>query len=214
MKRKVVLVAGMAALAIGLYVGARVSAVDSQPAPASGGTRIAVMNMQKVANEYLKTTDLKKRLEADGAVFDKELKEIQNEMQRYNPLPTDPAKAEDAQKQLTALRRKAEDKQNEGKKVMAEKYTEGEKVIFKDIEAAVQVYAHSRNIDLVMFYNDVDAKDDAQRYSAQAMTRRLGSSGMPIYSSAGTDISAEVVHVLNWNYQNNPANAPKGSGSH
>lgn len=209
MKRKVVLVAGIAALAVGLYVGSRVGvgATDTPAAAPAGQTRVAVMNMARVAQEYEKTAVLRKAIETDTADYEKQLKDIQAKMQKFNPMPTDPKLAEDAQKQLLALKHQGEDITAERNRIITEKSTQGEKTIYKDIKAAVEVFAHSRNIDLVLFYNDVT--DPAIEYSPQALQKRIVTSGMPIYTSQGTDISAEVTHVLNWNFKNN---AGKGSG--
>ncbi len=197
MKRKVILVAGMAALAIGLYVGARLSAVD--PAAPASQSRVTVMNMQKVANDYEKTAVLRKQIETKNSEYDKKLQDIQKEMQKYTPLPSNPQDAEKAQKVLVELKRHGEDLTAERNKVLGEQYAEGEKAIYKDIEAAVQVFAHSRNIDLVFYYNDIP--DEAKKYDPQSLQKRIGSSGMPIFTSPGTEITAEVVHVLNWNYR-------------
>jgi Skp family chaperone for outer membrane proteins len=207
-KRKVILVAGMAALAIGLYVGARLSADPAAPATSVSQCRVAVMNMQKVANDYMKTAVLRKQIEAMNSDYDKKLQDIQKEMQKLTPLPSNPKDAETAQKTLVDLKRRGEDLTAERNKVLGEKYSEGEKAIYKDIEAAVQVFARSRSIDLVFYYNDVP--DEAQKYTPQALQKRIGSSGMPIYTSQGTDVTGEVVHVLNWNYTEQQK---KGGGS-
>jgi Skp family chaperone for outer membrane proteins len=208
-KRKVVLVAGIAALAVGLYFGSRVGAkTDSFPAAPAAQTRVAVMNMAKIASDYKRTAVLRKAIEEDTVVFEKKLKDIQVKMQAYKEMPTDPKAAEDVQKQLLSLKHQGEDITAERNRVITEKSTEGEKSIYKDIKAAVEVFAHSRNIDLVLFYNDVT--DPAIEYSPQALQKRIVTSGMPIYTSQGTDVTVEVTHVLNWNWDQKNG---KGSGN-
>jgi Skp family chaperone for outer membrane proteins len=208
-KRKVVLVAGLAALAVGLYVGTRVTAKTNEtPAAPSGQTRVAVMNMSMVAEEYTRTNVIKQELTKLGAQLETPLKQLQKDLQTATTPTANPTEAEANAKKARDLRRQLEDQSNDAKKTMTDRTQEGEQAIYKDIEAAVAAFAKSRNIDLVLCYNDVS--DAAQKYNAGVLQKRIAASGMPIYAPGSTEISKDIAHVLNYNWE---LNHPKVAGS-
>jgi Skp family chaperone for outer membrane proteins len=167
------------------------------------------MNMQKVAAEYTRTGVLRKDIEKMATDLDEPIKKLQAQAQPLTQPASNAQDAEDKQKKLVSLRRQIEDMTNDAKKKLTEKTAQGEQDIYKDIEAAVYALSRDRGIDLVLYYNDVT--DAAMKYNAQALTKRISTSGMPIYTGQGTEITDQVVRVLNFNWERNHP-TPKASG--
>jgi Skp family chaperone for outer membrane proteins len=173
--------------------------LPGEPEKKKGATRVAVVNLQKVATDYVRTAELKKQIERDAKEYEDAIKEIQTAIKKYEEAPDDTEEHDKAVLEIRKLKRQGQEKVEERNEKLARKYAEGEKAIYKDIEAAVQVFARRWSIDLVLSYNDVP--DSEMKYSPQALQKRIGTSGMPIYAGPDVDITTDVIHVLNWGAQ-------------
>jgi Skp family chaperone for outer membrane proteins len=150
------------------------------------------MNMGRVLTNYHRVSDSVIKIEQEKKNIEAELAEIRKKIEGNEPLPTEPEAREQAEKELKSLRELAEAVEGRNK-LLQKKSEQDRQSIFKDVEAAVQVFARARNIDLVIYYNDASAKSDAIR-----LQQRIATSGMPIYSAPEVDITNYVLHVLNW----------------
>jgi Skp family chaperone for outer membrane proteins len=174
-----------------------------------GAARVAVLNLQKVATEYHRTTELKKQIEQEAKDCDDAIKQIQKDIKKYEEVPDDTEEHDKAVLEIRKLKRLGQEKVEERNEKLARKFAEGEKAIYKDIEAVVGEVARKRGIDLVVSYNDVP--DEELKYSPQVLQKRIGTSGMPIYAGPDVDISNVVIHVLNWGQANCQPERPQGA---
>ncbi len=152
--------------------------------------RVAVFNLTRVANEYDRTAKLRREIERENETFDKKIKKMQEELNALKEGDDD-----QVAKEILELKRRIEDTTAERNKVLGKKYCDGEKMIYKEIEAAVETFAHEQGIDIVLFYND--APDPAMKYDEKAIQKRIGTTGFPMYTAPGVDITDEIVRILN-----------------
>jgi Skp family chaperone for outer membrane proteins len=162
-------------------------------------TRVAAFNMLKVATEYRKTGDIKGGIEKAMKQAEETIKEMQEELKKYEKLPDDPEERDQAIKEARRLKRKLDEVADEKRDLVGKKYAEGEKEIYTDIESAVEKFARARGIDLVFFYND--ASDATMKYTPSVLSKRIATSGIPIYCGPGLDISDDIAEILNANYK-------------
>src|ERR1051326_1945446 len=203
---------------------AKGSAETSQGARIGDGryTKVAVMNMSKVIEGYRRVADQMRELDEQKKRCELEVAEVQRKIDTYCDLPQDPeelAQAEQEVKILCELRDKIEDRN----KFLDKKIEHNRAQVFSDVQAAAAVFARSRNIALVVYYNDAG---EPQPKSLEAQLRTIGQScwggcsasgdlactpvslrvrmaacGMPIYAGPKIDITSEVIRVLNYNYE-------------
>jgi Skp family chaperone for outer membrane proteins len=203
------LVAGIAALVAGLYIGSRLTAQQGSGAAApQPQTRVAVMNLPKVIKDYHKTVKQEDEIKQEAQKYEPVLKELSTKINNLKSTPiSDPVKVAAAKEELKKLERDMADRTEERNSKIQAKSTEAMQTLYKDVEGAVSALARSRNIELVFFYND--AIDPNSKYNPEVLRMKVGSSGMPIYTAPGLEITAEVVNVLNYNYDR--LNTPTGA---
>jgi Skp family chaperone for outer membrane proteins len=96
------------------------------------------------------------------------------------------------------LQRELEDNSAEIKSKLEKLSNEEMRILFRDVEEAVKRYATKHDLDVVLQYNDAITREDL--LSSQNIARKLQSGAlMPIYSTAGIDISKDITDLLNRN---------------
>ena len=91
-------------------------------------------------------------------------------------------------------------KEEEAKKELIKMNGEAAVTIYKEVEDAVNLYARSNNLELVMFYNDAVTAEDY--YHPANLQRKLTQPAavMPLFVAPGMDISNAIVTNLNAKY--------------
>jgi Skp family chaperone for outer membrane proteins len=177
--------------------------VHAQPG-ASGGTRVATVNMYVVMKNYKKVEVYKNEITKLAEPFETKMKELQKNYDQWVTYSKTPNLSEadknKATQALTTLKRQMEDHRTEAQKVLMKRGQEQIVQVYREIEDAVQKYAASNGIHLVLHYLEPVG---SEVYTATNVDRKMNGPGnvgacSPIFiAPSGVDISNEVVHVLN-----------------
>jgi Skp family chaperone for outer membrane proteins len=194
-----------------------VSATNSVPpatptTPASlPGTRVAVVNINKVLKNYNKAQGLNNAIRNKVQAYAKQMNDKREEMQKLQAelaKPTiTPQQKEQIEKQIVNLQRYLQDIDNEARKVIGKEQGDIAVQIYKEIEGVIRAVATTNNFDLVLSYPD--ATEDAEMYIQDNVVRKLAAqAAMPLFYKAHIDITAAVIQTLNASYP-----APVAAGS-
>jgi Skp family chaperone for outer membrane proteins len=186
----------------------------SAPVNPTAGTRVAVVNINKVLKDYQKAQKLNNDIKADVQQFAQRMEQkkaaiagIQTEMSKPT---TNAVQREQFDKQIVNIQRELQDLDAEARKVISKKQGDIALQIFREIEAVIAAVAKSNGFDLVLSYPD--ATESAERYSQDNIVRMLASQGaMPLFYKPHIDMTKAVVDTLNLSYPvaaGMPAGAP------
>lgn len=227
--KKAVLAAGIClALGVFWYVrplsgqGPNNPSAASASASPTGGTRIAIMNLTYVINNYVKYQHFKEEMKSTIEPFQKAHESLQQQLEDLRkqaaalPRQAQSEQGAELEKKGREIQRKMDDNKAEFQLKMGKRNDEEMRIIYMDIYGAVQGYASSHRYDLVLHYNDAITKDDF--LSAQNIARKLNTGAlMPLIAANSLDISQEIVKLLN-DSMGAPNGAPQGtqpaSGQH
>jgi Skp family chaperone for outer membrane proteins len=221
-----VILAGLATLGVGVYLGNQVWAQQggqqaAQPAAAPLQTKIALVNIAQVIKNYNKYKGYQAQLKSELAPVEKELEAkraaaVAKENEATKP-ETPPARREQLQKEIRAMQREMQDKIDEINSTTAKKRVEQLKTIYGDVQDAVAAFAKAYAYELVLQYSD--GADTAEKMSGPALQQKLGNGAcFPLYVDPRMDITAPVLQMLNQHYAQTvqPASAtspqPAGAG--
>ena len=199
--------------------GQPVRQVSTNPPPAQTtaaapsslpGTRVAVVNINKVLKEYQKAQSLNNSIKAEVQQFAgrmeakrKQLTDLQNELTK--PGLTQPQR-ETIEKQILGVQRELQDIDNEARKTIGKKQGDIAVQIFREIEMVIQAVATSNGFDLVLSYPDATAPEEM--YTQDNIVRKLASqAAMPLFYKPHIDLTSAVIVTLNRSYPP-PATAP------
>jgi Skp family chaperone for outer membrane proteins len=186
-----------------------------QPQPAQVRplqTRIALMNMVQVLKHYRKFQAVEENIKKRAGELEKSLEPFRTELVRLRSLHSDqktPAEERDKiEHRMRQLQVDAQNKEDEAKKELIKMNGDAATMIYKEVEAAVSLYARSNNIELVLFYNDAVTEDDY--YHPVNLQRKLTQPAavMPLFVTPGMDISNQIVANLNAKYPPTAAAPP------
>src|SRR5207249_3394642 len=108
----------------------------------------------------------------------------------------DPTQKEHLEKEYKEKNFVMQSKVDEYKKTLAEFDAASFTTIYNDIKNMTERYAKSRNIELVLHYND--GTTDAEVNTANNIGRKMSLGAcFPMYVTPGMDISKEVLAYLN-----------------
>lgn len=207
--KKAVLAAGIC-LALGVlwYVGPLSGQTSNNPSAASasasptGGTRIAILNLTYVINNYVKYQHFKEEMKVAIEPFQKKHESLQQQLQELQKQAAALPRGQSEQgagleKKARDIQHQMEDNKTEIQLQLGKRNDEEMKIIYSDIYGAVQGYAASHRFDLVLHYNDAITKDDF--LSAQNIARKLNAGAlMPLYyTDTKLEISQDIVKLLN-----------------
>lgn len=166
-------------------------------------TRVAMVNLAHVVKNYQKFQNLQREFEETYKTFDKQLESKRQLLVQYQAeaqkVQADTAAREQWERKMRDLQREMQDMGEEAKKQLSKKQGDQVVIIYKEIEEAVQVYARSKDIELVLHYNDMQPSD---LYSPMNVSRKLGlGAAFPIYAAPGMDITNDITTMLNTRYQ-------------
>jgi Skp family chaperone for outer membrane proteins len=207
----VAILAGATAVGVAVFFGSRLVAQQPQqppqyqqpPAAAPMRTRIALVNLPHVIKSYTKYQAFEHEWQEQYKDFDKKFEgkrslmgQYQTELQKPN---LDQPTREKYEGYVRQLQREMQDMGEEAKKQLGKKRDEQAVIIYKEIEEAVQAFARSNDIELVLHFNDAIVPADL--YSPMNVQRKLQIGAcMPMYHHPQMDITAQVISMLNQHY--------------
>lgn len=220
MKRTIRIVAGVATLSaavcLGVQLWAQGTAAQTQPANASAsrGTKIAVVNLAKVINNYDKWKAFKDEYKKEyERVFEQKVNPLKGRYESLDKEVKDPKTLQDrkeaATKEMKGLERQIQDIADEAKNILGKKESEQFVQLYREVRDAVASCAKYYSIDIVMHYND--AFDPKDLDTPQNVARKMGHAGcMPLYVNAENDLSEVVIKYLNTYYKPQTPITPAG----
>jgi Skp family chaperone for outer membrane proteins len=167
------------------------------------GTRVAVVNINKVLKNYGKAKKLNDELRDKFQKFAKQANEKKEEMQKLQtelaqPQTLQPRK-EQLEKQIVNLQRTLQDLDNDARKTLGKEQGDIAVQIFREIEGVIRAVATSNNFDIVLSYPD--ATEDSEMYVQDAVVRKLTTPGaMPLFYKPHCDMTKAVIDTLNMSY--------------
>ena len=208
MKRKIIVLAGVVAALATAYVGnhlraaqdPQVQQVSNNIPQAPPRTRIAVINMVQVVKNYDKWKTFEDSFKQTYSHFTTELETRRARMVQMKAdlakLPPDDPKAETIKAEMRNLDRASQDYGEDAKKQLKKMEEEAAVGIYREISEAVEHYARSNDIELVVNYNDAITPQDF--LSPANVQRKMGMNVCtPIYMTPGMNITDAVTAMLN-----------------
>lgn len=182
-------------------------------------SRIACVNLTKVLNDYKKWGGFKREMEETVKNFDKQLESKRGlllQMQNDAAKVTDAAGRESLERKARDVQREMQDLNDEARKIMGKKQGDQLVILYREIEEAVQVYARTKQIELVFHISDAINPADLHNPNNVQRKMTMGAS-FPMYMAPGMDITNDIVTMLNTRYdrmmQQTPPAVPAGGGA-
>jgi Skp family chaperone for outer membrane proteins len=202
-KKMMILVTGFAALIAGAYGSSYLFAQGGGAPAQPQGTKIAVVNIGQVFNEYTRAKALKLELERTlqpykdkGKKLADEIKDWKAQMQKPG---LDPTSAARIQASIKSHERSLEDMSMEIQNQLGKKQEDNLVALWKEVNMGIKAVSEAYGFQIVLGYGDPMEKDLMDKFpninrKMQAMD--LGSS-VPLYVHGSVDISPIIVQTLN-----------------
>ncbi len=200
MKRTVLVLTGLLALAAAAYVGGRLRAQSTgAPAP-EPRTRIALMNLLYVLEKYERGKALNEEMKGVAQPFQAKDTGLVAQRDKMVKEAQDPKctaeKREQLEKEVKQIERQRQDNKADYDAAMNKKSDEALKILYQEIQDAASRYAQAHNFDLVLHFNDATTRE--RYYSGPVIRSKMQHTVcMPLYAAPGMDISKELVDTLN-----------------
>lgn len=212
---RAVLWVGSVVVALAAVVGASRLWAESKEKKPAPRTRIALVNLAYVINNYDRFKQFKLEMAKVVEPFQKRHTELESKLEELRKQAADPslvptagedrdakAKKEELEAKAKKIQRELEDNKERIQKRLGERNDSEMKIIYKDVMEATQSYATSHDLDLVLHYNDAITQEDF--LSAKNIARKLNTGAlMPMYSKEEMDISQDLVTLLNQKMRKN-----------
>jgi len=211
-KKTWVILAGVAALVVGVYCTSHTLAqAQQQPtgqAAASGPrTRIALINLAAVIRNYNKyknaTANMKRELEGVQETLKTKRKAITDKQAIAQQPNLSPEQKEQLARELRSMERDFDDASADFKQRFQKEDMEVLVQVYQEVKDVVLRYAANYDIDLVMQYSDVPP-EEANTPAAIGLRIRTNAC-LPMCAAAGMDITTAITNILNQNLAANPA---------
>jgi Skp family chaperone for outer membrane proteins len=218
-KRKILVLAGVIAVAASIYVGRLLAQQTSTSAraPEPPQTRIALINLRYVFENYYKYKSFKAEIEETvmkpfqtrDRVKTQEYEKLMRDAQKTDLKPEEREKIE---LEIRQLKRQVEDSRMEIQRTLHKRSEDAMKLIFKDVQETATKFAQVNNFEVLMAYGE--SFDPAEYYSVPFIYRRMQPGTFsPLWIKDGMDISKGVLSTLNAGQPNPPASGSSGSSS-
>lgn len=205
---------GVLATALIVLAGGTAS-VQAQGQPSLAATKVGTVNIGLLFTKYKKAEIMKKELENELAPLKAEAEKIKSIVQSHIDYlkkfgeKADPAQAETSRKAVKDGERALEDLDMRARKQIGKKQETQLIQLYKEIHAAVQMYAQQNGYHVVMAYGD---PSDQDLFTFQNINRKMMSmdSGAAVlyYTQTNLDISQDVLARLNAMYAGGGGAAP------
>jgi Skp family chaperone for outer membrane proteins len=200
-KRTVIILAGVAALGLAVYVANHAGAQqgNNQPARPPLQTRVALLNLGQCIKNYNKFKSFEESLKKQSDYYQKLFEEkkaqaVAKQEQQKKP-ETTPAQREELDRDLRTLQHQMQDLAEEVKQKLGKQEFDLMVMMYKEVQDAASIYARTYGFELVLQYNDAVGAD---AYSAQVFQRKLANGAcMPLYNDDRMDITRDVTAMLN-----------------
>jgi len=203
---KVMIIGGCLVAATAIYAVGQVVSAQAQPAPAAAGTRIAVVNIEALLQNYKRAqiykADVEKELQplkAQAEALKKKIMERQSELKVGN---FDAVKRKQWEEASNKDMKKLEELEREAALVNNRKVEKELVPIYKEILEAIKAHARSNAIQVVLSYAEDPKIDPFSLASIGRKVSGLESTGFiaPFYIEPAADITAALADVLNQRY--------------
>jgi len=214
-KRTVYVTAGVLALSLAIVASARLWAQGNaqpqpQPRPAAPTTKVALMNLTYVVNNYEKFKGYKEEIKLAVKPFQDRDEKLKDEAKK---LADEAAKQgvtqerrDQIESRLKELQRQVEDNKNEAQKVVGRKQEQQLYTLYLDVHTVCKRVAEARGYDMILHYNDAT---DKEFWSAANIARKMQAGAlMPIYHNPALDVSADVLNTLNAYHKSSATGQP------
>jgi Skp family chaperone for outer membrane proteins len=176
-------------------------------------TRIGLLNLSHVIKSYAKYQAFEREWQEALKGYDKTIENKRNLMTQWQKelekQQVDPAQRDKYEGYVRQLQREMQDIGEDAKKQLSKKRDEQAVIIYKEIEQAVQVYARSQDLELVLHFNDAIVPQDL--HSPMNVQRKLQIGAcMPMFSHPQMDITQAIITMLNDHYARSAQSAPAG----
>jgi Skp family chaperone for outer membrane proteins len=222
-KRTITILAGVATLGVGIYVGSSIWAQQpaAQPArPATAPplqTRVAVINVAQVIKNYNKFKMYQEELKGLIKPMNEEVDKLKNDIAARKAVAAKPETSAQQREQLEqdikTQERLIQDKVEKANKDFSKKSMDQLKTIYRDVENAATVYARANGFEMVLQYND--GADPTETYGPASLQQKLSNQAcFPLYRDDRMDLTRVVTDMLNHQVPNTPtARATPATGT-
>jgi Skp family chaperone for outer membrane proteins len=176
------------------------------------GTRVAVVNINKVLKDYQKAQKLNNDIKTEVQQFAQRMEAKKAELTKLQAQLTQPgtlqAQREQIERTILAINRDLQDIDNEARKVISKKQGDIAVMIFREIESVIKSVATSQGYDIVFSYPDGTTPEEM--YSQDNIVRKLAAqAAMPLFYKPQNDVTQHVIVTLNHYFQ--PTGAAPGA---
>jgi Skp family chaperone for outer membrane proteins len=216
-KRTILLLTGLLALAAAAYVGGRLRAQTTGAAPApEPRTRIALINLLFVLEKYERGKALNEEMKLVAKPFQEKDQLKVAERDKMVKEAQDPKctaeRREQLEKDVRQIERQRQDNKAEYDAAMNKKSDESLKILYMEVQDAVTRYAQAHNFELVLHFNDATTRE--RYYSGPFIRGKMQPTVcMPLYAARGMDISEQVVNDLNAAYRRTAGTPAPAAGA-
>jgi Skp family chaperone for outer membrane proteins len=213
-KRTILLVAGIAALATAASFGAGTCWAQQGVAPAA--TKVGVVNVGTVFSKYEKALAYKEELQKTIAPFKAKAEVWRKEMIQYKELldkkDFKQFTKEGLEKGIIDRQRALEDMDKEVRKLIGAQQEDHLVQLWKEVTGHIRAYGASRGFHVLLGYGDpLDAKDLETFPNINRKMQGMDLGGVcPLYIAPGLDISEDIVLSLNTAYRQSRPVVPTG----
>jgi len=203
-KKLIVCVTGFAALIAGAAITNHLFAQGGNTPAQQQGTKVAVINIGHVFNNYVRAKAFKEELEKAFQPYKEKAKKLTDEMKRYddeirgNPAmkPTD---VEQRQARIKVIKRELEDLSVDMQKNLGIRQEENLKTLWKEVNMGITKVSEAYGFQIVLGYGE--PLDKAMRDAFPNINRLMqamdAGGAVPLYVHGSVDLSHAVTETLN-----------------
>jgi Skp family chaperone for outer membrane proteins len=178
-------------------------ATQPMTSPGLPGTRVAIVNINKVLKNYHKAQTLNAQIRTKVQAYAKQMNDLREQMQKDQAElakpTTPPQQKEQYEKHIVNIQRQLQDIDNDARKVIGKEQGDVAVGLFREIEGVIKAVAASNNFDIVLSYPD--ATEDTEMYTQDNVVRKLAAqAAIPLYYKPHVDMTAAVIQTLNASY--------------
>jgi Skp family chaperone for outer membrane proteins len=220
-KRCMIFVGGLLALATTAYIGSRLWAQGTGAPAAPAQTRVAFINIETVFQNYQKAVVYKKEMEkliepfkAKADKLKAEILQWQRDLQDVKMIGNKNFNKEQWEAGIVKNKRDLEDLGKEVGQIIGKKNEEQVVQLYKEVNEKVQAVALDRGFQVVMCYGESTKLPPLGYENISRKVQGMEGSGCTsfMYIAPGLDISQAVIDLLNRSYPGG-STATTGGGS-
>jgi Skp family chaperone for outer membrane proteins len=206
-KRFVLIAAAVSAVSAAFVVSRLAAQQGAAPVQAPATTRVALINIAKVFQDYEKAKFLKDEMRNMAEPKRLLREKLAKEIIAWKQAMTDPKFPQDQkdryERGIVNNQRQIEDIDREMRQMLGEKNEQQYVQLYKDVSDAVQRYAQANNFHVVLAYIEPTQGD---LFSIANILRKvqgmdMGGTVTGMFMAPGVDISSAVVDLMNQNYR-------------